>query len=90
MNSKSKHGRMCIGCGQMKEKAELIRIVKDQEGSILIDASGRLNGRGAYICRSSECMDTARKRKALERSFKCKISDETYDMLDEEIKRIET
>ena len=74
----------------MKEKSELIRIVKDKQDSILIDATGKLNGRGAYICGSIECLNTARKRKALERSFKCRISEETYDMLDEEIKKIET
>lgn len=77
--------RKCIGCGEMKEKKELIRIIKTPEGEIVLDKTGRQNGRGAYICGSAECLQKARKNKGLERSFKQSINAEIYDALEKEL-----
>ena len=76
---------MCLGCGEMKPKKELIRAVKSPEGDISIDLTGKKNGRGAYICRSAECFRKARKARRLEKSFSCKISDEVYDNMEKEL-----
>ena len=62
--------RQCIGCGEMKSKKEMIRVIKTAEGEILLDATGRKNGRGAYLCPSMECFKKAVKGRGLERSFK--------------------
>ncbi|MCH5192456.1 MAG: YlxR family protein [Oscillospiraceae bacterium] len=77
--------RMCLGCGEMKPKKELIRAVRSPEGEISIDLTGKKNGRGAYICRSAECFRKARKARRLEKSFSCKISDEVYDNMEKEL-----
>lgn len=77
--------RQCIGCGEMKPKKELIRILKTAEDEIMIDKTGKKNGRGAYICSSEECLMKAVKNHGLERSFKKKISGEVYDLLKESI-----
>ncbi|MCR5769870.1 MAG: YlxR family protein [Butyrivibrio sp.] len=76
--------RQCIGCGEMKSKKELIRIIKTPEGEIVLDKTGRQNGRGAYICNDVECFKKARKNKGLERSFKQSINAEIYDALEKE------
>lgn len=73
--------RQCIGCGEMKPKKELIRILKTAENEIIIDKTGRKNGRGAYICSSEECLLKAVKGHGLERSFKMKISEDIYEQL---------
>ena len=73
---KKKPLRKCAGCGQMKEKTELIRVVKDDQGKVKIDESGRMNGRGAYLCKDPECLKKARKSRALERSLKCGVPPE--------------
>ncbi len=73
--------RQCVGCREMKPKGELIRIVRSPEGEISIDDAGRKPGRGAYVCRSSDCLRRAQKNRALERAFSQKISDEVYDAL---------
>lgn len=78
--------RMCLGCGEMKPKKELVRVVKPKEGDISLDLTGKKAGRGAYICRSAECLAKARKARRLEKSFSCKISDEIYDSMEEELK----
>ena len=65
--------RQCIGCGEMKGKKEMIRVIKTAEGEILLDATGRKNGRGAYLCPSEECLKKAIKNKGLERSFKMAV-----------------
>ncbi len=77
--------RMCTGCGEMKPKRELVRVVKSTEGEILLDLTGKANGRGAYICRSSECLTKAQKTKRIERAFACSIPDEIYNRMQEEI-----
>ena len=73
--------RLCIGCGNMKPKKELMRVLKTQDDSFVLDTTGRKNGRGAYVCRSAECLDMAIKSRGLERSFKCKIPADVYDSL---------
>ena len=80
--------RQCIGCGQMKDKKELIRILKTEDGSIVIDATGKKNGRGAYICPDEECLQKAFKTKGLERSFKMAIDQSIYDELKKELNNI--
>ena len=81
--------RQCIGCGEMKSKKEMLRILRTQEEEIILDATGRKNGRGAYICPNAECLKRAKKSKGLERSFKMKIEDEIYDSLTKEIENFE-
>lgn len=73
--------RKCVGCGEMKDKKDLIRIVRTQEGKILPDPTGRMNGRGAYVCRDDACLKEAVAGKGLERSLKCRVSREVYDDL---------
>lgn len=80
--------RQCVGCGEMKSKKELIRVIKTPEEEIVLDATGRKNGRGAYICASMECLKTAMKRRGLERSLKVSIPTEVYDSLEQEMSKI--
>ena len=89
MKSKKIPQRKCVGCGQMKDKKQLLRVVRTKEEEFLIDETGKLNGRGAYLCISSECYKDAIKRKGLERSFKQGIPSEIATALGEEIKTIE-
>lgn len=81
--------RKCTGCQEMKNKKELIRIVKSTEGAINIDGSGKMNGRGAYICPSLECLNLAKKNKGLEKSFKMAIPEDIYNNLEEELMNID-
>lgn len=81
--------RKCVGCGEMKSKKDFMRVLKTAEGEILLDATGRKNGRGAYLCISRECLEKARKNKGLERSFKMNIPNEVYDNLQKEFDAIE-
>ena len=80
--------RQCVGCGEMRAKKELVRVIKTPEGEVVFDVTGRKNGRGAYVCFSTECLDTAIKRKGLERSLKIAIPQEVYEVLKEEMSRI--
>ena len=73
--------RTCMGCNQKKPKKELIRIVKNKEGEICIDKTGKLDGRGAYICDSVECLEKVVKSKRLEKVLEVKISEEVYNNL---------
>ena len=73
--------RKCIVCQDRDSKKELMRIVKNKEGEIFLDPSGRANGIGAYICKDSECLKKAIKTKALNRAFKVEVSDEVYEKL---------
>ncbi|MBP1561364.1 MAG: YlxR family protein [Oscillospiraceae bacterium] len=77
--------RMCLGCGEMKPKKELIRAVKSPEGDISLDLTGKKSGRGAYICRSAECFKKARKTRRFEKAFSCQISDEVYNNMEKEL-----
>ena len=81
--------RKCTGCGEMKPKKELVRIVKTPEAEIVLDLTGRKNGRGAYICPDAECLKKARKSKRIEKSFGCAIPQEVYDLMEEELKNYE-
>ena len=76
--------RKCTGCGEMKNKKEMVRVIRDGEGGIFIDFTGKKNGRGAYICYSVECLEKAAKTKGLERTLKCPVSKEIYEKLKEE------
>ncbi len=77
--------RMCTGCGEMKDKRELVRVVRTKEGEISLDLTGKKSGRGAYVCPSLECLKKARKSKRIERSFACQIPKEVYDAMEEEM-----
>ncbi|CCY58064.1 putative uncharacterized protein [Clostridium sp. CAG:632] len=82
--------RQCIGCGQPRDKKSLIRIIRTTEGQIELDATGKKNGRGAYLCMSGECLEKAKKSKGLERSFKMPIPADVYEELGKELKALET
>lgn len=79
--------RKCIGCNEMKEKKAMMRVLKCEEG-ILIDTTGKKNGRGAYLCKSEECLKQAIKTKGLERSLKVQIPAEVYEALKKEFGEI--
>ena len=76
--------RQCVGCSEMKSKKEMMRILKTAEGDIVLDVTGKKNGRGAYLCKSNECLKKARKNRGIERSFKMSIPAEVYDNLEKE------
>ena len=80
--------RQCIGCGEMKSKKEMIRVLKTSEDEIVLDATGRKNGRGAYLCPSMDCFKKAVKNKGLERSFKTAIPKEVYETLEKEMEQL--
>ena len=73
--------RQCLGCREMRPKRELIRIVKPKEGEISLDPAGKLPGRGAYLCHSTECLARVKKTRGIERAFSQQISQEIYDAL---------
>lgn len=77
--------RQCVGCREMKSKKELIRVIRTLEGEVLLDATGRKNGRGAYICPDPECLRLAIRSKGLERSLKISIPQEIYGNLEKEM-----
>ena len=82
--------RQCIGCGEMKPKKEMLRVIKTAEEEIILDTTGRKNGRGAYICPNGECLQKAIKGRGLERSFKMPIPKEVYEVLTKEMEEFET
>lgn len=81
--------RKCTGCQEMKSKKEMIRILRTSEEEIVLDLTGKKNGRGAYVCCSMECYLKAVKNKGIERSLKMKVPMETYESLKKEIESIE-
>ncbi len=81
--------RQCVGCGEMKGKKDMMRVLKTVEEEICLDVTGKKNGRGAYLCKSRECLVKARKNKGLERSLKMSIPAEVYDTLEKEFDTIE-
>jgi predicted RNA-binding protein YlxR (DUF448 family) len=81
--------RKCVGCNEKKEKKELIRILRTPEGEVVLDESGRSNGRGAYICRDAACLSKARKNRGLGRSLGIEIPDEVYERLEKEMSGLE-
>lgn len=90
MNGKKKIPmRKCVGCGEMKAKKELLRVLRTEDDEFVLDTTGRKNGRGAYVCLSSECFAKVVKNKGLERSFKQVISKEVYERLEKEMEQFE-
>ena len=81
--------RQCVGCREMKAKRELIRVIKTSDNQVLVDATGKKNGRGAYLCPRRECLEKAVKNKGLERSFKMNIQSGIYDALEKEFEKLE-
>lgn len=79
-----------MGCREMKSKKELVRILKTTEDELMIDATGKKNGRGAYICRSMECLEKAQKSKGLERSLKMPVPQDVYETLRKELAELGT
>lgn len=77
--------RQCLGCGEPKEKRDLIRVVRSPEGELSIDLTGKKSGRGAYICRNVECFRKAKKARRLEKSFEMAIPEEIYIKLEAEL-----
>ena len=82
--------RKCVGCQEMKSKKEMIRVIRTSEGEFLLDATGRKNGRGAYLCPNRDCLAKAVKNKGLERSFKQAIPKEVYEALEKEMEVLES
>ncbi|MBS1326750.1 MAG: YlxR family protein [Oscillospiraceae bacterium] len=81
--------RKCTGCGEMKPKKELVRVVKSPEGEVSLDLTGRKPGRGAYVCPRVDCLRLARKARRLEKAFSCPIPAEVYDRMEEEFEASE-
>ncbi len=79
--SKQPRLRQCVGCRQMRDKNEMIRILRTPEGTICLDSTGRMNGRGAYLCKDPDCLAQAEKNHGLERSFRMKIPKDTMEEL---------
>lgn len=77
--------RTCIACRKMQDKRNLVRIVKNKEGEIFVDPTGKANGRGAYVCRNSDCFNKLKKQKSLNKNFSCMVSEQVYNKLEEEI-----
>lgn len=81
--------RKCVGCQEMKNKKEMLRVLKTSENEFVLDATGRKNGRGAYLCFSKDCLARAIKNKGLEKSFKQAIPQDVYDNLEKELNQLE-
>ena len=77
--------RQCMGCRERKAKRELIRVVRMTDGNVSLDFSGKLNGRGAYICPDPTCLQKARKARALERSLETEVPEQVYERLNKEL-----
>lgn len=82
--------RKCVGCQEMKNKKEMIRVIRTTEDEFVLDATGKKNGRGAYICPERKCLELAVKGRGLERSFKQAIPKEVYESLEKEMKEFES
>ena len=82
--------RMCVGCREMKEKREMIRIVRTPEGNAVLDPTGKRSGRGAYVCRQAECLRRAIRQRQLERQLEITMTDEISEALADELERLST
>lgn len=85
MKAKKIPMRMCLGCGEMKPKRELIRVVRQADETIALDVTGKLAGRGAYICPAADCLKQAQKARRLEKAFSCRIEDAVYESLQQRL-----
>lgn len=85
MKNKKIPMRMCLGCNEMKSKREMIRVVKSPEDEISLDLTGKRSGRGAYICKNSECFEKARKARRFEKSLSCRIEESVYEVMKNEL-----
>ena len=90
MSNKKIPMRKCVGCGEMKPKKEMIRVLRTMEDDFVLDATGKKNGRGAYLCRLQECLEKAVKSKGPERSFKQTIPEAVYERLKREMSEIDS
>ena len=82
--------RQCVGCNEMKSKKEMLRVLKTAEEEVVLDTTGKMNGRGAYLCKNAECLKKAMKHKGLERSLKMEIEKSVYEKLEKEFLNIES
>lgn len=82
--------RQCVGCNEMKSKKEMLRVLKTTEEEVILDTTGKMNGRGAYLCKNAECLKKAIKHKGLERSLKMEIAKGVYERLEKEFLNIES
>ena len=85
MQNKKVPLRKCTGGGEMKPKKELVRVVKTPEGEISLDPTGKMNGRGAYLCKDPQCLRKAQKSKRIEKALSCTVPDEIYNKLEQEL-----
>ena len=90
MKAKKIPQRMCVGCMQMKEKSALLRIVKQSDGTVSLDPTGKKNGRGAYICKNISCLQKAIKAKKLEKAISMQLPDEVYSRLQKELDTLDS
>ena len=81
--------RMCLGCREMKPKRELVRIVRNKEGAVSLDKTGKAAGRGAYICPRAECLEACIKTKALSRAFEAPVEESILDSIKEELDKVD-
>ena len=77
--------RQCVGCGEMKGKKEMMRVLKAEDSVICLDLTGKKSGRGAYICKDVECFNKARKARRFEKSFSCRIDSQVYEVMENEL-----
>lgn len=77
--------RKCVGCGELIGKKGAVRVVRDKNGSVAVDPIGKMQGRGAYLCKAMNCFEVAQKGRKLERSLKCQISADIYDTVKKEL-----
>ncbi|MDE6889220.1 MAG: YlxR family protein [Eubacterium sp.] len=89
MKTKKIPSRICVGCREPREKQSMVRVVKTAENEICLDVTGRKNGRGAYICKNTECLQRAIQTKGLERSLKTQIPEQVINLLKEEMSAVE-
>ena len=89
MKNKKVPMRQCVGCRELRNKKDLIRILKTPDNNVIFDDTGRMNGRGAYICPSVECLKKARRTKAIERSLDISIPDEVYDAIERQMSELD-
>lgn len=89
MKNKKVPMRQCVGCRELRNKKDLMRILKTPDNNVIFDDTGRMNGRGAYICPSVECLKKARRTKAIERSLDISITDEVYDAIERQMSELD-